>query len=135
MSLSGPGLWYATRAAGIVTLVLLTGTTALAEVRRHRAAQEHLPAGSGLPGPAHRHDSDRHLHLDRHSGCRHPLPIRLSPAVARPGGHRVGPAHCLVGDQRAALPHRPPALAARALVWLPVLARSHGPWPRDRHGP
>ena len=29
MSLSGPGLWYATRAAGLVTLLLLTGTTAL----------------------------------------------------------------------------------------------------------
>jgi sulfoxide reductase heme-binding subunit YedZ len=29
VSLSGPGLWYATRAAGIVTLLLLTASTAL----------------------------------------------------------------------------------------------------------
>ncbi|HYK70753.1 MAG TPA: ferric reductase-like transmembrane domain-containing protein [Streptosporangiaceae bacterium] len=43
MSLSGPGLWYATRAAGIVTLVLLTGTTALGLLTGGRVSAQRWP--------------------------------------------------------------------------------------------
>jgi methionine sulfoxide reductase heme-binding subunit len=43
MSLSGPGLWYATRAAGIVALVLLTGTTALGLLTGGRVSAPRWP--------------------------------------------------------------------------------------------
>jgi methionine sulfoxide reductase heme-binding subunit len=43
MSFSGPGLWYATRAAGIVTLLLLTATTALGLVTAGRASTRRWP--------------------------------------------------------------------------------------------
>jgi sulfoxide reductase heme-binding subunit YedZ len=43
MSFSGPGLWYATRAAGIVTLLLLTATTALGLLTAGRAASYRWP--------------------------------------------------------------------------------------------
>lgn len=43
MSLSGPGLWYATRAAGILTLVLLTGTTALGLLTGGRVSSPRWP--------------------------------------------------------------------------------------------
>jgi predicted ferric reductase len=43
MSFSGPGLWYATRAAGIVTLLLLTATTALGLLTAGRAATYRWP--------------------------------------------------------------------------------------------
>lgn len=43
MSLSGPGLWYATRAAGLVALVLLTATTALGLLTAGRVATPKWP--------------------------------------------------------------------------------------------
>ena len=43
MSLSGPGLWYATRAAGIVALLLLTATTALGLLTAGRVSTPHWP--------------------------------------------------------------------------------------------
>jgi methionine sulfoxide reductase heme-binding subunit len=43
MSFSGPGLWYATRAAGIVTLLLLTATTALGLLTAGRLSGERWP--------------------------------------------------------------------------------------------
>src|SRR5215469_11671964 len=43
MSLSGPGLWYATRAAGIIALILLTGTTALGLLTGGRVSGPHWP--------------------------------------------------------------------------------------------
>jgi sulfoxide reductase heme-binding subunit YedZ len=43
MSLSGPGLWYATRAAGIVALVLLTATTALGLLTAGRMSTRRWP--------------------------------------------------------------------------------------------
>jgi len=43
MSFSGPGLWYATRAAGIVTLLLLTATTALGLLTAGRASARRWP--------------------------------------------------------------------------------------------
>ena len=43
MSLSGPGLWYATRAAGVVTLLLLTATTALGLLTAGRASNRRWP--------------------------------------------------------------------------------------------
>jgi predicted ferric reductase len=43
MSLSGPWLWYATRAAGIVALLLLTGTTALGLLTGGRVSGPHWP--------------------------------------------------------------------------------------------
>ena len=43
MSFSGPGLWYATRAAGIVTLLLLTATTALGLLTAGRASASRWP--------------------------------------------------------------------------------------------
>jgi methionine sulfoxide reductase heme-binding subunit len=43
MSFNGPGLWYATRAAGLVTLVLLTATTALGLLTAGRATSYRWP--------------------------------------------------------------------------------------------
>jgi len=43
VSLAGPGLWYATRAAGIVTLLLLTASTALGVLTASRAASPRWP--------------------------------------------------------------------------------------------
>jgi sulfoxide reductase heme-binding subunit YedZ len=43
MSLSGPGLWYATRAAGIVALLLLTATTALGLLTAGRVSTPNWP--------------------------------------------------------------------------------------------
>jgi methionine sulfoxide reductase heme-binding subunit len=43
MSLSGPGLWYATRAAGLVTLLLLTATTALGLLTAGRVSTVRWP--------------------------------------------------------------------------------------------
>jgi methionine sulfoxide reductase heme-binding subunit len=43
MSLSGPGLWYATRAAGLVALLLLTATTALGLLTAGRVAAPNWP--------------------------------------------------------------------------------------------
>lgn len=43
MSLAGPGLWYATRAAGIATLLLLTASTALGVVTASRAGSARWP--------------------------------------------------------------------------------------------
>src|SRR5215475_13465044 len=43
MSLSGPGLWYATRAAGIIALVLLTATTSLGLLTSGRVSGERWP--------------------------------------------------------------------------------------------
>jgi predicted ferric reductase len=43
MSFSGPGLWYATRAAGIVTLLLLTATTALGLLTAGRVSTHRWP--------------------------------------------------------------------------------------------
>jgi methionine sulfoxide reductase heme-binding subunit len=43
MSLSGPGLWYATRAAGVVTLLLLTATTALGLLTAGRVSNRGWP--------------------------------------------------------------------------------------------
>jgi methionine sulfoxide reductase heme-binding subunit len=43
MSLAGPGLWYATRAAGVVTLLLLTAATALGILTAARAASPSWP--------------------------------------------------------------------------------------------
>jgi predicted ferric reductase len=43
MSFSGPGLWYATRAAGLVTLLLLTATTALGLLTAGRATTYRWP--------------------------------------------------------------------------------------------
>ena len=43
MSFSGSGLWYATRAAGLVALVLLTATTALGLLTAGRLSGERWP--------------------------------------------------------------------------------------------
>ena len=43
MSFSGPGLWYATRAAGLVTLLLLTATTALGLLTAGRVSTMRWP--------------------------------------------------------------------------------------------
>jgi methionine sulfoxide reductase heme-binding subunit len=43
MSFSGPSLWYATRAAGLVTLLLLTATTALGLITAGRASTHRWP--------------------------------------------------------------------------------------------
>ena len=43
MSLSGPWLWYATRAAGIIALILLTGTTALGLLTGGRVSAPRWP--------------------------------------------------------------------------------------------
>jgi len=43
VSLSGPTLWYATRAAGIVTLLLLTATTSLGLLTAGRVATDRWP--------------------------------------------------------------------------------------------
>jgi methionine sulfoxide reductase heme-binding subunit len=43
MSFSGPWLWYATRAAGLVTLLLLTATTALGLLTAGRVATSNWP--------------------------------------------------------------------------------------------
>jgi methionine sulfoxide reductase heme-binding subunit len=43
MSFSGPGLWYATRAAGLVTLLLLTTTTALGLLTAGRVSTYRWP--------------------------------------------------------------------------------------------
>jgi sulfoxide reductase heme-binding subunit YedZ len=43
MSFSGPGLWYATRAAGLVTLLLLTATTALGLLTAGRVSSYRWP--------------------------------------------------------------------------------------------
>jgi len=43
MSFSGPGLWYATRAAGLITLLLLTATTALGLVTAGRVSTHRWP--------------------------------------------------------------------------------------------
>ena len=43
MSFSGPGLWYATRAAGLVTLLLLTATTALGLLTAGRVSTVRWP--------------------------------------------------------------------------------------------
>lgn len=43
MSFSGPGLWYATRAAGLVALVLLTITTALGLLTAGRVSTDRWP--------------------------------------------------------------------------------------------
>src|SRR5271169_6454162 len=43
MSFSGPGLWYATRAAGLVALVLLTATTALGFLTAGRMSGDRWP--------------------------------------------------------------------------------------------
>jgi methionine sulfoxide reductase heme-binding subunit len=43
MSFSGPGLWYATRAAGLVTLLLLTVTTALGLLTAGRVSTYRWP--------------------------------------------------------------------------------------------
>lgn len=43
MSLAGPGLWYATRAAGTVTLLLLTVSTALGVLTASRASSPRWP--------------------------------------------------------------------------------------------
>ncbi len=43
MSFSGPGLWYATRAAGLVTLLLLTATTALGLLTAGRVSTYRWP--------------------------------------------------------------------------------------------
>jgi methionine sulfoxide reductase heme-binding subunit len=43
MTFSGPGLWYATRAAGLVTLLLLTATTALGLLTAGRVSTDRWP--------------------------------------------------------------------------------------------
>ncbi len=43
MSFSGPGLWYATRAAGLVALLLLTATTALGLLTAGRLSGDRWP--------------------------------------------------------------------------------------------
>lgn len=43
MSFNGPGLWYATRATGLVTLVLLTATTAFGLLTAGRTASYRWP--------------------------------------------------------------------------------------------
>jgi methionine sulfoxide reductase heme-binding subunit len=43
MSFAGPGLWYATRAAGLVTLLLLTTSTALGVLTASRLATARWP--------------------------------------------------------------------------------------------
>jgi sulfoxide reductase heme-binding subunit YedZ len=43
VSLAGPGLWYATRAAGLVTLLLLTASTTLGVLTATRAASTRWP--------------------------------------------------------------------------------------------
>ncbi len=43
MSFSGPGLWYATRAAGLVTLLLLTATTVLGLLTAGRVSTYRWP--------------------------------------------------------------------------------------------
>ena len=43
MTFSGPGLWYATRAAGVITLVLLTATTALGLLTAGRVSTRRWP--------------------------------------------------------------------------------------------
>jgi methionine sulfoxide reductase heme-binding subunit len=43
MSFSGPGLWYATRAAGLVALLLLTATTALGLLTAGRVSTRNWP--------------------------------------------------------------------------------------------
>ena len=42
-SLHGPGLWYATRATGLVTLLLLTGSVLLGVLTAGRFASERWP--------------------------------------------------------------------------------------------
>ena len=113
MSFSGPGLWYATRAAGIVALVLLTATTALGLLTAGRVSTRRWPRFLvvGLHrnisllalvflGAAHRHDSRRQLHLDRPAGCGRAVLVRLPPILARAGRHRLGPADRSIADER-----------------------------------
>jgi len=43
LSLNGPGLWYVTRATGIVTLLMLTFSVFLGVVTRSRRSTRRLP--------------------------------------------------------------------------------------------
>ena len=125
----GPGLWYATRATGLVTLLLLTASALLGILTAGRFASEswprslspgpapqHLAAGPGVPGPACRHHGGRHLHL--HPAGRRVRAIRrgLQGALAEPRGGRLRPAAGAGRDQPG--PQRIGYRAWRRVHWL-----------------
>ena len=68
-ALNGPALWYATRATGLVTLLLLTGTMLLGIITAGRFASENWPRFRtvGLRG--------------RRRGHRHRVPARAAVAT------------------------------------------------------
>ena len=148
MSFSGPGLWYATRAAGLVTLVLLTATTALGLLTAGRVSTVRWPRF--LVIGLHRNISLLALvFLGLHIGTTvvdSYTSIGIQDAVIPflSGYHRlwlglgaiasdVLIAVSVTSALRQRIGHR--LLASGALVRLPVLADRDGSRPRDRHGP
>ena len=109
LDFSGPGLWYATRAAGLVALLLLTasvllgvltaGAVALATAGRvpHRGPARHVAARPGVPGPAHRDHGARRITSIQLSATF----IRSPPVTVWLGLDAVGagPAHRRAGHQ------------------------------------
>ena len=143
---SSTTLWYATRATGIVALVLLTLTMVfgiltagrvqdprLAGVRPGRTAQAGVSAGHGVPGHPRPHLGPRHLRPRGVGVDRGSVRLRLPAAVdrarygcGRPDGRRRHLERPAPADQR-------PHLARHPLAGLRQLAGGHGPLARRGH--
>ena len=138
-------LWYLTRATGLVSLLLLTGTVVLGIIGVQRWSSRHWPrfvtAGLQEPLPTRPdlldgpcrdrcHRQLRHDHLAERVRALH---RHLPAGVARSRRGRRRPAGRLDHYQPGPAIHRLPGLAGRALGRLRVLADRLGPRDWDGH--
>ena len=137
IDLHGPGLWYATRATGLVTLLLLTASVLLGMLTAGRFAGASWPRFltlglhrnlsllvAGVPGAARGHDRGRHLYVDPADRRVHPVRLVLQGGLAEPRRGRARPAPRPGGDQPDPEPARAPGLAPGALGWPTPAGRS-----------
>ena len=133
--MSSTALWYATRASGLMALILLTLTMVLGITTTTRARARNWPGFAqqemhrrismiavvflGDPRPDQRARHLRQHQLGRH---RHPVHLELRAVLGRRGRHLARPDDRRVRDQPAAGPDAPGTW--RAIHWLAYLS-----WP------
>ena len=136
-------MWYVARAAGMVSLLLLTGSVLLGiltsvrwfsdrwpRVHDDARAPEPLTARGGVPRRARGDGRDRRVRADPVARRHRAVRIVVSSVLARSRDGRVRSGPALIVDQLAAYPHRAAAVAGHALVGVCVFADRGGP----RHG-
>ena len=148
VSLNGPGLWYTTRAAGLVTLLLLTASVLLGVMTAGRFSGERWPRF--LTIGLHRNISLlAGVFLGLHVGTTVldsyvsiPVAAAFVPFIASYktfwlglGAIALDLLLALAGHQPGARQARPPVLAPRALARLRVLAHRPGARSGYRHRP